>query len=128
MTPVLLDGINLQVRRGHRKMEVYLGENRISSRPNLFQWLPLDSILASFFSGAGLGQPRGMWGNDSHIWFGIDSSKIYAFDRITRARAPSRDISIAGVAGIAFSSVSGGQIWSDGTIMWIVGDNSTGSS
>ena len=59
-------------------------------------------------------EPRGMWGDDTHLWISdSDADRIFAY-RKTGARDPDRDITDLGGAG----DIEG--IWSDGTIIYAV--------
>ena len=59
-------------------------------------------------------EPRGVWGDDTHLWISDSrADRIFAY-RKTGSRAPSRDITDLGGAG----DIEG--IWSDGTIMYAV--------
>ncbi|MCY4582524.1 MAG: hypothetical protein OXE50_06975, partial [Chloroflexi bacterium] len=61
---------------------------------------------------AGNTHPLGLWGDARTLWVvDNDDSKLYAYDRASRERAPARDIDVAEIG-----TPTG--LWSDGRTIW----------
>ncbi len=63
---------------------------------------------------AGNTHPIGLWGDARTLWV-VDNgnSKLYAYDRASRERAPARDIDVAEIG-----TPTG--LWSDGSTIWVL--------
>ena len=70
--------------------------------------------------------PRGIWANGSTMWVSdAEDRRIYAYDRATKAPQANNEIDVSAAGwGLATDGSLHGPlgIWSDGTTIWVVSD------
>ncbi len=82
-------------------------------------------LAGDFDLPSGIGNPRGIWGNDETIWVPDVTAQIYptiwAVDRATRHREPAKDFT---PAHLDADNIRISGIWSDGATMYVVNSRS----
>ena len=94
--------------------------------PSVFERHPANDF--DTLDAAGNNRPTGVWSDGTTMWVAdgyhnatSGDNKIYAYDMVTRVRAPTKDFDTLSAAGNVYAT----GIWSDGTTMWVA-DNVDG--
>ena len=118
---------NLEVGQTYR-FWVRAGQGQSTGNPVLSEWsnvgeaIPAGTVAmptgeafarnaAQDFDGL-IDGPWGIWSDGSTMWVSQETGKVFAYDRVTKSRVPSKEFDIPG------NSTPVG-LWSDGSTIWV---------